>query len=321
MYQDGAVQISDLAYSFAAPDTSTVTFTATKDGAPFDVSRAESVGIYFVPWTGEKFQFEPAVERVTLKGDLTCDDAGRCTSVLAGGPADVSGTDGLVVLYGRDETAGRLPARVYQAKYPVCGRCWKRAPAWTTFRLPTTQAAKSATPSPFLKHGYIYGQTSADPATDFLHLQGLPPGQRRGRPFRMAARGRQSGAWRPRSSRGGTSLTPEQEAQYAYRTTLMNDVHMSHAMEFPYPQSMSNCVTCHEGKLDNILTDENFIVMRPARAAIAVTGVRRTVLATVLEKKAPALAAILPASVPPMHLDGDGLQRVPSGCRGRCDVQ
>jgi hypothetical protein len=38
----------------------------------------------------------------------------------------------------------------------------------------------------------------------------------------------------------------------------MNDVHMSHAMEFPYPQSMSNCVTCHEGKLDKILTDANF---------------------------------------------------------------
>ncbi len=40
----------------------------------------------------------------------------------------------------------------------------------------------------------------------------------------------------------------------------MNDVHMSHAMEFPYPQSMANCVTCHEGKLDTVLSDENFTV-------------------------------------------------------------
>ena len=38
----------------------------------------------------------------------------------------------------------------------------------------------------------------------------------------------------------------------------MNDTHMSHAMEFPYPLSMSNCVTCHEGKLDVVLADENF---------------------------------------------------------------
>jgi OmcA/MtrC family decaheme c-type cytochrome len=40
----------------------------------------------------------------------------------------------------------------------------------------------------------------------------------------------------------------------------MNDVHMSHAMEFPYPQSMSSCVTCHEGKLDAVLSDENFTI-------------------------------------------------------------
>jgi OmcA/MtrC family decaheme c-type cytochrome len=33
---------------------------------------------------------------------------------------------------------------------------------------------------------------------------------------------------------------------------------MSHAMEFPYPQSMSNCATCHEGKLDTVLSDANF---------------------------------------------------------------
>jgi OmcA/MtrC family decaheme c-type cytochrome len=38
----------------------------------------------------------------------------------------------------------------------------------------------------------------------------------------------------------------------------MNDVHNSHAFEFNYPQLMSNCVTCHAGKLTNILTDANF---------------------------------------------------------------
>ncbi|MDH3511185.1 MAG: hypothetical protein OER85_10075 [Gammaproteobacteria bacterium] len=47
-------------------------------------------------------------------------------------------------------------------------------------------------------------------------------------------------------------------AEYAYKAKLMNDVHMAHAMEFPYPQSMSNCATCHEGKLDLVLADSNF---------------------------------------------------------------
>jgi hypothetical protein len=59
---------------------------------------------------------------------------------------------------------------------------------------------------------------------------------------------------------GEEAATDAIKAKYGYKTTLMNDVHMSHSMEFPYPQSMSNCVTCHAAKLDKILTDANFKV-------------------------------------------------------------
>jgi OmcA/MtrC family decaheme c-type cytochrome len=45
---------------------------------------------------------------------------------------------------------------------------------------------------------------------------------------------------------------------YSYLATVMNDTHMSHAMEFPYPMSMSNCNSCHEGKLGRVLDDEQF---------------------------------------------------------------
>jgi len=38
----------------------------------------------------------------------------------------------------------------------------------------------------------------------------------------------------------------------------MNDVHMSHAMEFAYPQTMRNCVTCHAGKNSQVLADSKF---------------------------------------------------------------
>ena len=48
------------------------------------------------------------------------------------------------------------------------------------------------------------------------------------------------------------------ETKYAYTANIMNDVHMSHAMEFPYPQSMQNCATCHEGKLNVVLDNANF---------------------------------------------------------------
>ncbi len=53
-------------------------------------------------------------------------------------------------------------------------------------------------------------------------------------------------------------MTADEKAQYAYTANVMNDVHMSHAMEFPYPQSMMNCATCHEGKLAMTTTDANF---------------------------------------------------------------
>ncbi|TNF35724.1 MAG: hypothetical protein EP329_05935 [Deltaproteobacteria bacterium] len=56
----------------------------------------------------------------------------------------------------------------------------------------------------------------------------------------------------------GSSTTTDEKAQYAYTANVMNDTHMSHAMEFPYPQSIANCVTCHEGKLDVILAQDKF---------------------------------------------------------------
>jgi len=95
----------------------------------------------------------------------------------------------------------------------------------------------------------------------------------------------------------GTPLTDEQKAQYGYKTTLMNDVHMSHSMEFPYPQSMSNCVTCHEGKLDKILTDANFNVAT-CKSCHPVTGAVKKDGDTVLyDTTALALKTILPQNI------------------------
>jgi OmcA/MtrC family decaheme c-type cytochrome len=55
------------------------------------------------------------------------------------------------------------------------------------------------------------------------------------------------------------NMTADEKTKYAYTANVMNDVHMSHAMEFPYPQSMANCATCHDGKLGTILTDAFFV--------------------------------------------------------------
>ncbi|MGI9235490.1 MAG: multiheme c-type cytochrome [Woeseiaceae bacterium] len=47
-------------------------------------------------------------------------------------------------------------------------------------------------------------------------------------------------------------------ADYSYKRSVMNDTHMSHAMEFPYPQSIANCSTCHAGKLAEVTDNSNF---------------------------------------------------------------
>jgi len=86
--------------------------------------------------------------------------------------------------------------------------------------------------------------------------------------------------------------TDEEKARYAYTANIMNDVHMSHAMEFPYPQSMSTCATCHEGKLDLILADANF-KLETCKSCHPVTGPEEGTD----PHRAPALETILPHSI------------------------
>jgi OmcA/MtrC family decaheme c-type cytochrome len=258
LYQDGVIQVTDMAYSYTAPDTSTVTFRMTKNGAPFDATAVESLGIYFVPYTEGKFQFEPAAERVTLKGDLICDDAGECTSVLVGETPDVTNTPGLIVLYGRDESAGRLPARVYQAKYPFAA-VLETGDGVDYISAANNDGCEKCHTDPYLKHGYIYGQLNGDPETDFYTCKACHMDNGEGGHFEWQLLVDDPGLAAAYLA-GEVELTEDQQAQYAYETSLMNDVHMSHAMEFPYPQSMANCVTCHEGKLDTVLSDANFNV-------------------------------------------------------------
>ncbi len=276
LYQDGVIQVTDLAYSFSAPNTHIVTFKMAKDGAPLNASDVESAGIYFVPYTGGKFQFEPAAERLNLKGDLAYDGAGGCTSTLVGeGPAyasDLGAVDGLIVVYGRDESVGRLPARVYQAKYPFAAVLETGAGVDYVSAANNDGCEKCHT-DPYLKHGYIYGQVDGDPATDFYTCKACHLDNGTGGHFEwqlLVDNPEKAVEWL-HSEEDTSIFTPEQLEQLAYETSLMNDVHMSHAMEFPYPQSMSNCVTCHEGKLDVVLSDENFNV-KTCKSCHPVTG-------------------------------------------------
>ncbi len=292
LYQDGVIQVTDLAYAFTAPGTSTVTFQMTKEGAPFDGTKASALSIYFVPYAEGKFQFEPAAERFSLMGTVAYDGAGGITSTVEESP-DFSAVDGLVVVYGRDEDLGRLPARVYQTKYPFAAVL--ETGAGVDYVSPANDAGcvKCHT-DPYLKHGYIYAQVNQDPATDFYTCKACHLDNNEGEHVEwqlLVSDPPLAAAFLA----GEAELTPEQAEQYAYNPSLMNDVHMSHAMEFPYPQSMANCVTCHEGKLDAVLADANFrgAVCKSCHPVNAVEG---------LETPAPALQTIIPERI---HEDMD----------------
>ncbi len=172
--------------------------------------------------------------------------------------SNLNGVKGLIVLYGRDGTTGQLPARVFQNKFPYA------AILETGGKVDYVSAANDAGcvkchTDPYLKHGYIYAQVNNDPATDFLTCKAchFDNGEGGHLEWQLLVNEPTLAA---DVLAGKVELTAEQKSQYAYKTSLMNDVHMSHAMEFPYPQSMSSCVTCHEGKLDTVLTDANFTV-------------------------------------------------------------
>ncbi|MHC4681859.1 MAG: multiheme c-type cytochrome [Planctomycetota bacterium] len=126
---------------------------------------------------------------------------------------------------------------------------------------------------PYLKHGYYYAQIDDDPTTDFIlckacHMENTEGGHYE---WQLLVDDPEKAVEWLHSDEDTSIFTPEQLAQLEYAPSLMNDVHMSHAMEFPYPQSMANCVTCHEGKLDTVLSDDNFNV-KACKSCHAVTG-------------------------------------------------
>jgi len=298
LYQDGVIEVTDVTYKFTPnPDTTVVTFKMTKNGAPINGGAIQNLNIYFAPYTDSKFQFDPVAARLSLKGKLTYDPAkGVTTSTLveldptATGYVDysnVSGVDGMIVVYGYDKQVGSLPARIRQVQFPYAALL--QTGKGVDYVSPANNdGCEKCHTDPYLKHGNIYGQVNGDPATDFYTCKAchLDNGEGGHLGWQLLVDDPAAAA---EYFNSGETATPEQEEKYAYKTTLMNDVHMSHAMEFPYPQSMSSCVTCHEGKLDMILTDANF---NPStcKSCHAVTGPEEGTGAN----RAPALEAVVP---------------------------
>ncbi len=187
----------------ANPDTTKVTFKMTKNGEPFDPAQADNISIYFVPYKDGKFQFDPAADRLSLKGKLTSDGNGLVTSTLVEKAdrrqgfvdyTDVSQVPGLVVVYGRDETVATTSRHARRPEQvPVCGVAGDRR--GRRLRFCGQQRRLREVPHGALPQARLHLRPGQQrPHDRLLHLQGLPPRQRHRRALRMAASGGRSGA-------------------------------------------------------------------------------------------------------------------------------
>jgi OmcA/MtrC family decaheme c-type cytochrome len=291
-YQDQVIRVTNLAYQYVAPND-VVTFEMVKKDENgvyqnFDCRDAttndpdlpsDSLNIYFVQYNQTDREYfnpsdggsspDPDDDRLSIKGTLAY-DAGTnvCTSTNpqsdfggAGALGDLSLLNGHIAVYGRDETLDANSAKhIANPKYPFA----------TILKVGTNDYVSQANASgcegchtrPFLKHAYIYGEVNDgtnNDGNDFYvckvcHLDNGSGGHLdwqilKDDPARYA-------------DLDNNPITDAEKAKYAYKTRLMNDVHMSHNMEFGFPQSMMNCNTCHAGKLDpdagGVLADANY---------------------------------------------------------------
>ena len=295
--QDGVITVTDMAYKYTAPSTHTITFTMMKDGEPFDPADADRVRMYFVPWTGTAFQYEPAADRLALTGTMTFDSTtGRVMSTLTDDDPRYASSfddmDGAIMWYGYDEGVARMPnSRVQQAKYPIAALL-ETGDGIDDVSAANNDGCEKCHSVPFMKHGYYIAQLNDDPTTDFImckacHMENTEGGHYE---WQLLVDDPEKAVEWLHSDEDLSIFTPEQLAQLEYAPSLMNDVHMSHAMEFPYPQSMANCVTCHEGKLDRVLSDDNFN-MKTCKSCHPMTGSEEHGTAEF------ALATILPPAI------------------------
>ena len=315
LYQDNVILITGLAYAFTG-NNDVVTFTMKKAKANFDCTKVQNLNIYFAPYDNAlgRFQFDPPAERLAIKGGVKVDNVvtgsltgdaatGLCTSTFPSQLDNVSlaTKDGVIVVYGYDEQVGSIAARVRQVKYPYAALLKTTANVGYVSAANVKGCEKCHT-VPYLKHGNIYGRVNGDPATDMYtckacHLDNGEGGHWIWQslvtdPVRTGDLWAEAQASADPNDGAEDFMDNTEKATYAYKTRLMNDVHMSHAMEFEYPQSMATCNTCHAGKLDKILTD-NTLVLETCKSCHAVNAVST---AGAYAKPQPALADELPAS-------------------------
>ncbi len=278
-FQDGVMKVTTGSMHFdVSGTTATLTFELTKFGLPFDCTKSTAadsdytIGSYWAAYNPDAdtypngSQAMPAAELPkwfpsdqSLVGTKSYDaGTGVCTFTKTGLSAPVAAAmagPGIVQIYGVDEILKR-DGHMSLGKYPFAGVLKIGAVGYSTAS--NVSGCENCHTQPFLKHAYIYGKvTDNDGApTEFYTCKGCHYDERDGHDFNWQIA--KDDPARAAELDNGAAVTSDEMTKYAYKARLMNDVHMSHAMEFAYPQSMFNCVTCHAGKLGTVLADSKF---------------------------------------------------------------
>ncbi|GAO01683.1 collagen-like protein [Anaeromyxobacter sp. PSR-1] len=269
--------VSTVANAGGTNYTSTMTFTVTRNGAPYvdaGLAGLDQKRFYAATYDSATRKFVTAF----AYGNITSQGNGVYTATYATATFQPEVSNAQVYAYVAD---GPLSTEGMQLYTDVSNTGVAYGNAGTYASSANVSGCEKCHGSPYLKHGYRAAAVAGLP--DFAACKACHTDESAGGHEGWQLLADDPAAY---AAQGGTP-TAEQKAKYAYKKTVMNDTHMSHAMEFAYPQSMANCVTCHDGKLDVILADANF-TLATCKSCHPVTGLNGD------PKRAPALKDVVP---------------------------
>jgi hypothetical protein len=270
-----------------------VTFSLTKNGQPYGpaVSALAQKTVYVTRYDPATRQFMPSTSLATVAATATLGQYTAQNNTGATPPVYVAfapeSSNAMVYAYFA-ENPTLIPAKGNYRLYDNVASVAKSFGTLTYVSAANVTSCEGCHGKPYMKHGYRAGVVAGLP--DLAACKACHYDDRAGHDQDWQAMVDDPATYAVCSAAGNCSTTMTHWADYAYTANIRNDVHMSHAMEFAYPQTMANCVTCHAGKLGTILTDANFQAAT-CKSCHPVTGVGGTD-----PKRAPALAPILAAA-------------------------
>jgi hypothetical protein len=256
------LEITNVTASGTAPNITVVaTLEVTDNGLPY--AGGEAGFLAFPQKTFYWVQYDPASKTFPVSKGMTVNAAnldggagGVFTLTATGFAFDPTATPGAVFGYiARNQIQTELPLTDQVKLYDdVASAAWKPDTTVDEYEsVANVEQCEKCHGKPYAKHGYRVA--AVEGLNDFVACKTCHYDTRDGGHYAWAMFVDDPLTW---ATVAEGSYSDAQKAKLAYKASVMNDVHMSHIMEFPYPQNGASCVTCHEGKLDRVLTDENF---------------------------------------------------------------